>query len=102
MNRLYRNIEKNSKTKGKVKIIGIGIGNSPFEVEFFKKTYNIPFPLFPDKDFTVHKKIGEVRTPYFIAIRINPDGSHRIVYSKLGGFKNEEAFLDLMVQRGGL
>jgi len=32
--------------KGKIKLIGIGAGNSRYEVEVFKKTFNTPFPFF--------------------------------------------------------
>jgi len=98
INRLYSIIEGNQDLKDKIKLIGIGAGNSSFEVEVFKKKYNVPFPLFPDEDFSIHKCIGEVRTPYFLGVKINNDGTHRIFYSQLGKFKGAEPFLDLMLQ----
>jgi hypothetical protein len=39
--------------------------------EKLKEAYNIPFPIFPDENFDIHKALGDVRTPYFIAININ-------------------------------
>jgi peroxiredoxin len=101
---MYRKIEASAKLKGKVKLIGIGVGNSEFEVDFFKKTYNIPFPLFADGDFAIHKLVGEVRTPYFIGVKIKPDGTHRVFYSKLGGSagRSPEDFLNAILKDSGL
>ena len=102
INRLYSIIEGNPNLKDKVKLIGIGAGNSSYEVGVYKTKYNVPFPLFPDEDFSIHKCIGEVRTPYFLGVKINNDGTHRIFYSQLGKFKGAELFLELMLQESGL
>ena len=99
---MFRKIESNSRLKNKIKLIGIGVGNSAFEVNHFKKTYSIPFPLFPDGDFAIHKKLGEVRTPYFIGINILNDGTHKIFYSKLGGAKNADELLQKLLKNSGL
>ena len=102
MNKLYQAIESNPRTKGHVKLIGIGAGNSNYEISYFRKTYAIPFPLFADRDFAVHKKIGEVRTPYFFGVRNHPDGSHTLIYSRLGGIKQPAAFLEKLADQAGL
>ena len=102
VNELYRLIENNPDIKNKIKIIGIGTGNSSYEVEVFKKTYNVLFPLFPDKDFTIHKACGEVRTPYFMVVKINEDGTHQIVHTQLGGYPGAEPFLELVHKASGL
>ena len=102
VNRLYNKIEGNTSIKGKIKLIGIGAGNSSFEVGVFKKKYHIPFPLIPDNDFSIYDSLGKVRTPYFIGVKINPDGTNQIIYSKLGALKGEDRFLDLILKRSGL
>lgn len=102
VNRLYQAIADRPGLEGKVKILGIGAGNSPYEVKVFKDRYKIPFPLFPDEDFSVHTLIGEVRTPYFIVVRIKGDGSHQVIYSQLGAFGDPGDFLDLVIRRSGL
>ena len=102
LNKLYDKIEKNSNFKNRIKLIGIGVGNSAYEVSIFRKKYNINFPLFPDADFSIHKTIGEVRTPYFIGVRIMKDGSHSIIYSKLGGIGDVDKFLSLILRLSGI
>jgi peroxiredoxin len=102
VNRLYEKIEADPALKGKIKLIGIGVGNSAFEVGVFRKRYNIPFPLFPDGDFVLHKLLGEVRTPYFIGVKIGPDGSHQVIHSRLGAFESVEKFLDEIVRGADL
>ena len=83
-------------------MIGIGAGNTTFEVEHFRNTYKIPFPLFPDDDFAIHKKIGNVRTPYFFVIGINKEGTPRILHTHQGRLKNNDQFINTLLQRTGL
>lgn len=101
VNAFYKKIEETPALKGRVKLIGIGAGNTAFEVEFFKSTYAVPFPLFPDGEFVIHKATGEVRTPYFIGLRIKPP-SATIFYSELGGPKDAREFLENLIKRAGL
>jgi peroxiredoxin len=96
VNDLYSKIQSSERLKDKVKLVGIGVGNSPFEVTYFKKTYSIQFPLFSDAEFIIHKQLGEVRTPYFIGIKNHKDGTHTIFYSKLGAIADNASFLKLI------
>jgi peroxiredoxin len=102
MAEIYHQIENNPELKNKIKLIGIGAGNNLLEIEFFKQNYNIPFPIFPDENFKIHQALGEVRTPFFIALKMEKDGSHEIVHTHLGGLTNARAFLDLMVEAYGI
>jgi thiol-disulfide isomerase/thioredoxin len=102
INELYQRIENDPDLKTKIKMIGIGAGNSLFEVEVYKKKYQVPFPLFSDKDFVIHKACGEPRTPYFIIVKVNDDKSYQIVHSQLGGFPGADPFLELILSVSGL
>jgi peroxiredoxin len=96
INDLYSKIQDSEKLRDKVKLVGIGVGNSPFEVAYFKKTYSIQFPLFPDAEFIIHKQLGEVRTPYFIGIKNHKDGTYTVFYSKLGAIDDNADLLKLI------
>lgn len=98
VNRLFGLIESNPALRDKIKIIGIGAGNSQFEVNTFKKKYQVQFPLIPDADFKIHKIVGEVRTPYFIVVKMNGSRKQEVVYSKLGAHEDIEAFLAEIVK----
>ena len=102
MKELYSLIENDLKLKDKIKLIGIGAGNTPYEVQVFKKTYDTPFPLFPDKDFAIHKALGDVRTPYFLAVKIKEDGTQEVILSELGAFKGAQSFLESILSASGL
>jgi len=102
MTEIYKQIENNPDLKGKIKLIGIGAGNNLLEVEVFKQNHNISFPIFPDEDFTIHKALGEVRTPFFIAVKMEGGGSPEIIHTHLGGLTDARAFLDLMVEAYGI
>lgn len=93
VNRLYQAIGNSETLRDRVKLIGIGVGNSTFEINHFRMHYSVPFPLFPDEDFTVHKAIGEVRTPFFIVIALGPDGNGRILWTRSGSMEALEAFM---------
>ncbi len=102
MAELYHQIENHPDLKEQMKLIGIGAGNSLYEVEVFKQTHHIPFPIFPDEDYRIHKVLGEVRTPFFIATKMNRDGSQEIVHTHLGALTEVQAFMDSMLEAYGI
>ncbi len=101
VNKLYEAIKKDPKLKDRIKILGIGIGNTLYEVNFFKKKYKIPFPLIPDGEFKLYKEIGVKRTPYFIVVKILDTGKSQVLYSKPGGFGDTGKFLKTILELSG-
>jgi peroxiredoxin len=97
VNKLYVKIQSDPTLKDKIKVIGIGVGNTAYEVKIFKSLYKIPFPLFPDDDYVIHRQLGEVRTPYFIGVKINSDGTPQVIYSQLGALGDVDPFLKQFV-----
>jgi len=82
VNELFQSIQGRTDLKQKIKIIGIGVGNSPYEVNLFKNKYGILFPLFPDQDGSISKMLGVSSTPTFIGAKINRDGTTEQFYFK--------------------
>ena len=56
-NEIFDLVEKDPVMKGKVKWMGVGIGNNANEVEFFRKSKNIPFPILTDTQFKLYEAI---------------------------------------------
>lgn len=92
VNELHEMIEKNGYASD-IKIFGIGIKNTPFEVDTFRQKYNVSFPLFSDKDGTILKQLHIKRTPHFIVAQRNELGEFTIVYSKAGKVDEVSSFL---------
>lgn len=102
VNALQALVAKRSELDGKIKFIGIGAGNSTYEVNAFRNLYGITFPLIPDPKFTLHKALGETRTPCFIVVLSAPGRNNKVIYSHVGSFGEPQQFLDLILQKSGL
>jgi thiol-disulfide isomerase/thioredoxin len=96
-NKLYQAIDSRKELKDRIKMIGIGMGNSQYEVEVFKDKYSPPFPLFDDRDSAIADLFTGIRTPYYIGLRNRTGSEPEIFYSKPGGFTNAEEFLDTII-----
>jgi len=64
-------IENNLSLKGKIKLIGIGVGNFLCKVQQLENATDVPIPIFPNKDIAIYKTFGsekggfnEVQTLY--------------------------------------
>ena len=102
MDEVYRQIEGREDLRGKVKIIGIGMGDSPYEVGLFKEKYRVPFPLFADKESRAGGSLVVPGTPTFIAARIKKKGTAERFYLYLGSFEHPSQFLADIVKRSGI
>ncbi len=102
MNQVYAAIEGRPDLKGRVKIIGVGMRSSPFEVNVFREKFHVPFPLFADKDMSIEKLLSIDTTPTFIGVKAREDGSQERFYFRRGFFEDASQFLSEIVRLSGI
>lgn len=93
LNTVYSAVEDDPVLKGKVKVIGIAVGNTGNEIESFKKEYKVLYPVLSDLLFTLHKSLGNPRVPYTILIRKNVKGNI-VVYVHQGVIDSPDLILN--------
>lgn len=99
VNALFEIIYEFSKPDFSIKMIGIGANNSAFEVDHYRNTYGVRFPLFSDQDMTIYNALGGKGTPGFIACRKQQDNSCVIIHRQSGGFVHVEEFFKELLRK---
>lgn len=82
----------------KIKILGIGAGSDISSINRFKKRNQIPFPLFPDKQWNLFECLGSPALPSSYLIAKKPDGRRQIVYAQSGHIEDIEG-LKLLIHQ---
>jgi hypothetical protein len=80
LNEVYSAIEHDPELKGKVKIVGIAVGNTENEIKTYRKAYGIKYPVFADYSFAFHKAIGNPRVPYTIFMERIAGGKKVVIF----------------------
>lgn len=101
-NKLYQAIDSEPQFRDKIKMIGIGVGNSKYEVGIFQDKYSPPFPLFDDRNSAVVNAFGGILTPYYFGLKMIDDSTFEVFYSRAGGYKDAEEFLEMIVKLSGI
>ena len=101
-NKLYQAIDSRKDLKDRIKMIGIGMGNSQFEVGVFRDKYSVSFPLFDDGDSSIATLFSGMRIPCYIGLRSGNGEEPEVFFSKPGGFTEAEDFLDSFVKASGI
>lgn len=101
VNALFETMYDFSKPAFSVKMIGLGANNSAFEVDHFRNTYGVRFPLFPDQDMSMFNALGGKGTPSFIACKKEDDNSCTIIHRVSGGFYQPDEFFKELLNKSG-
>jgi thioredoxin-related protein len=86
MNNLFRD-DKNLQKD--VKIIGIGLGNNPDEIQTYRTSFKVEFPLIPDANKEIQQKLKITVVPYMVLV----DKKGKILMSHVGPIENFDAFV---------
>ncbi|QJT09384.1 peroxiredoxin family protein [Oceanidesulfovibrio marinus] len=101
MKELFDKIKASGKADT-LKIIGLGVGNSDYEVGFFKDQYALDFPLFPDPDYRAYDYVGVVGTPFYVLVKLSKNGGHQVLFTQEGTFEDVTAFYSLLLEKSDL
>lgn len=102
VNEFYELARSKENSGVSVKIIGLGASNSQFEVDHFATTYDVAFPLFPDKDMSIYKALGGDGTPGFVGFKLKDSNPPVNVLRNSGGFYSAEDFYQDILKNSGL
>jgi hypothetical protein len=83
-NEIFRSIEEDPDLKSPVKLFAVGTGDTLTEVEHFKRTHGVLFPIVPDTEYKGHQAIGEPRVPFLIIARREGRGKWVVADTKVG------------------
>jgi hypothetical protein len=96
-NDIFDLVESDPAMKGKVKWMGVGVGNNQREVESFRSRKRIPFPIVTDTQFKLYEVIGGpggIRTPFTILVRKDEKGRGIVVDSHMGFRRNKDEIIE--------
>jgi len=91
MEKLFQTVNS-GELKGKLKVMGVGMGNTPFEVKLFREKYKMTMPLSVDQEYVVHSEMGSPGTPSYVLVR-NEGGKSKVVFVQEGRFHSPDSFL---------
>lgn len=86
LNNVYKFVQYNNEISGDIKFIGIGVGCDYNDLEKWKASMRIPFPLFPDENYIVWQQLGKPGIP--CTLLINEKG--KVLTSHFGVTEDEE------------
>jgi peroxiredoxin len=88
VNRVYKLFKEDKKLSNDVKIIGIGIGTQPEDLEGFRKAFKVEYPMFSDLKKEIQKKLNVQGVPLTILL----DKNRKVLMSHVGLIANFDAF----------
>lgn len=101
VNQLYQRITTDPYLRDRIKLIGIGVSNTNYEVNQFRKSFEIPFPLFPDHSRDLARQLEVRQTPTFVGF-VWENGIPRRFLHAPGSMGKVDEFLTRVIQQANL
>lgn len=96
-NQLYRKIEADPETAGKIKILGVAVGNSDEAIDDFSVIYSVAFPIVPDRNFKLHRALRAGQTPFAVyALRDSDEDNFVVTDTHLGVDRDVNALFEYL------
>lgn len=94
VNKLYEQIRGSKDLAGRTLFMGIGVGNTPYEVNIFAKKYSVGFPLVADPELKIEASLKkQARTPTFIVLSRANDKEFKLIHSVVGPIDDISKFI---------
>jgi peroxiredoxin len=78
-NELYRMIEGDPVTRGRIKMLGVAVANSDEQIEDFVDIYAVAFPVVSDRRFALHRALRAGPTPFSLYVLRDAPGEVGVV-----------------------
>lgn len=101
VNKVYSLIQENGYGD-RIKVLGIGVENTPLEAKIFKKKYDVPFPILSDRNGGAKANFYYTETPYFVAINLDGGSPPAVFFVFPGEFDDPSSFYDSVLKKSGL
>lgn len=95
-NLLFQRINQEPFFKGRLKIIGLGVGSGYRSVNSFRKKHGVLFPLFADHGREVFNCMGRPELPVMYLLRHEKGNGFRIILVQAGHVGQVEQLMDLV------
>jgi peroxiredoxin len=92
-NDLYKTIAQDPELNRRVCMIGIAVGNTPEEIQDFRKNFGALYPIFSDRDKAIFNMTGNVQgTPHTYILR--KEEQRFIIDYHAGGVTSKDRYLN--------
>jgi hypothetical protein len=90
LNAVYAGTINDPALKGKVKVMGLAVGNTENEIKQYNREFKVSYPVLTDYSFAVHKALGNVRVPFTIFVKRDVKGQCVVVSTHQGVYNSAE------------